>query len=167
MKFNLTSEEIDVLREEGIQYDLGREYYGFSGDDVLDAAFKTEGFLSDELSYTEENQRRIGRLAAIVDKLQKQLEEDFMNINYSILNYYYTNLKNGKQVKQEELLPGGSVFWDQDGDYWESVFDGLISSKMLQGVKSIEKTEDVTRLEITPLGIEFLLTKNEDLLKFW
>lgn len=106
--------------------------------------------------------------------------DDYPVIVYQILSYLYKQLKEGKPIQEEYLLPDGKLFRINQ-NYWLYILINLQKDGYIDGLDFIERNyageEGIVRkvyelkyCNITPKGIEYLtdnsfIQKAKDFLK--
>lgn len=89
-------------------------------------------------------------------------KDDFHVIAYKILRYLYKQIKNGKAVDVDRIMPENSEFVINES-YWEFILTELATEGYIAGI-SIKQTDrnqrkwidDLDRIQITMKGIEYL-----------
>ena len=86
-------------------------------------------------------------------------KDDMHVIVYRILNYLYKQLKKGKPVDLDEIMPGKKFIIPER--YWTYIITELYQLGYIRGI-SIKKaggenwTDDMDNIQITYKGIEYL-----------
>lgn len=89
-------------------------------------------------------------------------KDDFHVIAYKILRYLYKQIKSGKAVEVERIMPENSEFVINES-YWEFILTELAGERYISGI-SIKQTDGNNRkwidnldgIRITMKGIEYL-----------
>ena len=90
------------------------------------------------------------------------VKDDFHVIAYKILRYLYVQIKNGKAVEVDRIMPENSEFVINEF-YWEFILTELAGAGYIAGI-SIKQTDGNNRkwidnmdgIRITMKGIEYL-----------
>lgn len=106
--------------------------------------------------------------------------DDYPVIVYQILSYLYKQLKEGKAIQEEYLMPDGKLFRINQ-NYWLYILINLQKDGYIDGLDFIERNYageegivrevyDLKYCNITPKGIEYLtdnsfIQKAKDFLK--
>lgn len=102
-------------------------------------------------------------------------KDDYFVVVYQILSYLYVQLKAGKPIDAEMLMPD-SKYLGINRKYWVYIMRNLINDGLIANVTITElwdgeyDVQDLEDAEITPRGIEYLcdnsfLNKAKDFLK--
>lgn len=88
-------------------------------------------------------------------------KDDYFVIVYKILAYLYMKLKKGEPIEKEYLMYDGNLF-KINKKYWVYIMANMAENGFILGLHDIRVAdgyyleEQLTNLEITPKGIEYL-----------
>lgn len=88
-------------------------------------------------------------------------KDDYFVIVYQILSYLYVQLKQGKNIEPEMLLHNGTLF-HINYNYWVYIIVNMLDQGYIRGISNVTVgngyyiKEQLSNLEITPKGIEYL-----------
>lgn len=92
-------------------------------------------------------------------------KNDYFYLVYKILDYMYTQLKNGKEIDREYLSIDSPLFMYINEKYLFYIFDNLIKDGYIRGVIVLKHFHEygikiTPNASITPKGIEYLEENN-------